>query len=251
MNHTAIVSEFAPLKPQLEYLKKNDPTVQPILSETGSGTQSSIEIQSGFGAALWCIDFQLYSLTQGISRVDATHRPAALHSYWVPDNSTGTLNPGPQVRGVWYALPFIADFLGQNPGKVTEVDMGSDVLAAYAIYDSSTNAVSKLALINLRAWANGNSSSSRGSETVSVPVPSGISSVNIKRLQSAAGAQAMGFDYAGPSENITWAGEQWSYFVDQGNGHQVDGVAAEVSHPVSDGKVQVQIQDSEALSIEF
>lgn len=250
MNHTAIVSQFDPLKPQLEYLKQNDPTVQPILSETGSSTQSSIEIQSGFGAALWCIDFQLYSLTQGISRVDATHRPAALHSYWVPDNSTGTLNPGPQVRGVWYALPFIADFLGQNPGKVIEVDMGSDTLAAYAIYDASTSAVSKLALINLRAWANGDGSS-RGSETVSVPVSSGISSVSVKRLQSAAGAQAMGFDYAGPSENITWAGEQWSYFIDRGNGHQVAGVAAEVSHPVSDGKVQIQIQDSEALSIEF
>ncbi|KAJ5088513.1 hypothetical protein N7456_012129 [Penicillium angulare] len=253
MNHTAIITRFEPLKSQITYLKENDPTIPFVLSETGSATQSSIEIQSGFGAALWCIDFQLYSLTQGVSRVDATHRPAALHSYWVPDDSAGAINPGPQVRAVWYALPFVADFLGQSPGKVVEIDLESDTLAAYAIYNSSTNNVSRLAIINLRTWVNGDDygSSSRGSETISVPIASNVSSVTVRRLQSAAGAFAMGFDYAGPSENVTWAGEQWSYSIDQGKGHRVDGVSEKETYSVSGGVVEIEIQDSEALSIEF
>ncbi|KAJ5259231.1 hypothetical protein N7478_012212 [Penicillium angulare] len=252
MNHTAITTHFEPLKSQIAYLKKNDSSISFVLSETGSGTQSSIEIQGGFGAALWCIDFQLYSLSQGVSRVDATHRPAAFHSYWVPDDSAGTINPGPQVRAVWYALPFIADFLGQSPGKVSEIDLQSDTLAAYAIYNSSSNDVSRLAIINLQTWVNGDGSgSSRGSENVSVPVPSGVSSVYVRRLQSAAGAFAMGFDYAGPAENVTWAGEQWSYSIDQGKGHRVEGVSEKETYSVSDGVFEIQIQDSEALSIEF
>jgi hypothetical protein len=73
----------------------------------------------------------------------------------VPDYSAGDTNPGPQTRGVWYALPFIADFIGQSPGKVVEVNLGSDVLTAYAIYDASTSQLSKFALINLRTWIQG------------------------------------------------------------------------------------------------
>jgi hypothetical protein len=55
-------------------------------------------------------------------------------------------------------LPFIADFIGQSPGKVVEVNLGSAVLTAYGMYDASTIQLSKLALINLRAWIQGESS---------------------------------------------------------------------------------------------
>ncbi|KAJ5825200.1 hypothetical protein N7474_002338 [Penicillium riverlandense] len=251
MNHTAITSLFSSFASQIAYLQANDPDVQFVLSETGSGTSSAIQIQAGFGAALWCIDFQLYSLTQGVSRVDATHRPAALHSYWVPDDSAGDTNPGPQVRGVWYALPFIADFIGQDPGKVAEVDLGSDVLTAYAIYDASTNRLSKVALINLRAWVEGEITSARGSENVTISISSGNSTYKVQRLVSAAGAQAMGFDYGGPTENITWAGEQWSYSIDQGKGHLVTGVPTEETHIVTDGEVKIEVSDSEAVLVTF
>jgi hypothetical protein len=250
MNHTAITSLFSSFASQIEYLQANDTDVQFVLSETGSGTQSSIEIQAGFGAALWCIDFQLYSLTKGVSRVDATHRPAALHSYWVPDDSAGDTNPGPQVRGVWYALPFIADFIGHHPGKVIEVDLGSDVLTAYAMYDASTKRLSKVALINLRTWVEGESND-RGSENVSIPISSGNSTYRVQRLVSTAGAQAMGFDYGGPTENITWAGEQWSYSIGQGKGHLVTGVPTGETHIVTNGEVKIEVSDSEAVLVTF
>ncbi|KAJ5612102.1 hypothetical protein N7510_005296 [Penicillium lagena] len=251
MNHSAITSLVGSFTSQIEYLQANDPDVQFVLSETGSGTASSVEIQAGFGAALWCIDFQLYSLTQGVSRIDATHRPAALHSYWVPDDSAGDTNPGPQVRGVWYALPFIADFIGHNPGKVAEVDLGSDVLTAYAMYDRFTNRLAKVALINLRTWVEGESTSDRGSENVSIPISFGTFTYKVERLVSAAGAQAMGFDYGGPTENITWAGEQWSYSIGQGKGHLVPGIPTEETHIVTGGEVKVEVSDSEAVLVTF
>ncbi|KAJ5623969.1 hypothetical protein N7510_000278 [Penicillium lagena] len=249
MNHTITASLFASCNSQIDYLNAYEPDVEFVLSETGSGEWSPIEIEAGFGAALWSIDFRLYSLTQGVGRVDATQRPAALHSYWVPDNSAGDANPGPQVRAPWYALPFIADFLGQNPGKVAEVDLGSDTLTAYAIYDANTNAVFKVALLNLRVWVIGESVNSRGSENISFPVPVNTFSYTVQRLESAAGAQAMGFDYAGPEQSITWAGEEWSYSIDQGRGHTVEGVVAVETYTVTDGIVEVEILDSEAIII--
>jgi hypothetical protein len=82
--------------------------VQFVLSETGSGPVSSLQLQVGFWAALWWNDFQLYSLMQGVARVDATRHPAALNCDWVQDGLARDSNPGPQTRGVWYALSLIA-----------------------------------------------------------------------------------------------------------------------------------------------
>ena len=251
MNHTATTSLFTSCNSEINYLNSYNPGIQFVLSETGSGEESPIQVQAGFGAALWCIDFRLYSLTQGVARVDATQRPAALHSYWVPDNSAEFVNPGPQVRASWYALPYIADFLGPNPGKVAEVDLGSDVLTAYAIYDANTNVISKVALLNLRIWVIGESTNVRGSENISFPLPVNSVSYTVRRLESAAGAQAMGFDYGGPEQNITWAGEQWSYAIDQGRGHALEGVVAVEPYTVTNGNVEVEILDSEAVIINF
>lgn len=251
MNHTAVTTHFDELVSQIQYLRANNPEVRFVLSETGSGTSSIIEIQAGFGAALWCVDFQLYSLTQGVSRVDATHRPAALHSYWVPDDSVPTINPGPQVRGVWYALPFVADFIGRNPGKVAALDLGSDTLTAYAIYDASKNTVSKVAVINLQVWVEDGSTGTRGEQTLSIPVPPWTRSFEVRRLKSTAGAQAMGYDYAGPSQNITWAGEQWSYKLDEGKGHLVSGIPTVESYSVTNGNAVVHVSDTEAVLVTF
>lgn len=251
MNHSAIKTVFSPRISDIAYLKTQNPAVQFVFSETGSGTQSLVEMQAGFGAALWCVDYQLYCMTQGVARVDATHRPAALHSYWVPDDSAGDVNPGPHVRGVWHALPFIADFIGRNPGKVVEVDLGSDVLSAYVMYNAETDAVARVALINLNIWVEGQSTSSRGSVVFSIPFNnSGTRSLSVKRLRSDAGAQAMGFDYGGPLQNITWAGEQWSYSVDLGKGH-MPGISAEETVQITNGTVEVEVWDSEAAVVYF
>lgn len=47
MNPTATSAQFSGIFSQIEYLKTNDADVQFVPSETGSGTKSSIGIQSG------------------------------------------------------------------------------------------------------------------------------------------------------------------------------------------------------------
>ncbi|CAK7218962.1 hypothetical protein SCUCBS95973_003660 [Sporothrix curviconia] len=253
MNHSATVGNFSAGSPQdIAYLAANYPKVKYVFSETGTGLVSPLQIQGSLGAALFYADFQLYAMTQGAKRVDGTMRPAANHSLWVPDASAAPANPGPQVRAPFYTLPFVADFIGQTPGNVIEVALNSDVLTAYASYSPSTGLLSKVALINLQAWAEGVSTGARGSVTFSVPAPSAATvSATVRRLTAAAGCQALGYDYAGPAQNITWAGEQWSYAIDNGKGHMVAGVSATETVAVVNGAVQVTVLDSEAVIVSF
>lgn len=249
MNHTAITMVFDPFINQIDYLKSNDPDVQFVLSETGPGLHGSKKIQGGFGAALWEIDMQLYSLTKGVARVAASQRPAAVHSYWVPNDSADSKSSGPEVRGVWYALPFLADFIGRQPGTVAEVSLGRELLTAYAKYDAATGLPSKIALINLRTWVH-NYSGKRGFETVSIPIPSGTQ-YKVQYLRSKAGSLALGIDAGGPSESITWAGEQWSYSVNQGIGYGHPHPSADKTHTATDGKADIDVYDSEAILVTF
>ena len=109
MNHTAITSKFTNFAESISYLRNHDPSVRYILSETGSALQGSHKFQSWFGACLWSVDFQLYAMSQGVSRVSGTQRPVARHSLWIP--KPNLTEEGPQVRAPYYAQPFVADFV--------------------------------------------------------------------------------------------------------------------------------------------
>jgi hypothetical protein len=257
MSHDAIVSKFnSGYGAGLQYIESNDPAVSWIISESGSSLIGPpLYYQDSFGAALWEVDFELYCMSQGVKRVDATGRPAAPHSLWVPNDSTNDpslgdeQNIGPQVRGPYYGLPMLADFLGKSSGRVTEV-LGDDTATAYALYDSSSGALSRVALVNLKFWS-ADVGGDRGSVTFNIPVSKGTKSVTVRRLQAASGAHAISYDNQGPNGTITWAGETWSYKLDNGNGSPVDGVPAKQTVTVCDGVASVELPDSEAAIVFF
>ena len=231
MNHTAITAKLdTGFTAALDYINTNQADVDYVLSETGSSLIGPPDdFQDAFGACLREVDFNLYAMTLGVKRVDATQRPAAHHSLWVPDTSTNdpTLgdqqNIGPQVRGPYYATPMTADFVGRNPGPVAEL-LGEDTTTAYAMYDASSGAVSKVALVNLKYWS-ADTGGVRGSVLYEIPISNKRTrSVTVQRLRADAGAHAQGYDVQGDGGVITWAGETWSYALDNGEGHLVDGV---------------------------
>ena len=218
MNHSAISTKFnTGYVAGIDYVAANETGVSYILSETGSSLAGPPDtFQDAFGACLWEVDFNLYAMTLGVKRLDATQRPAAHHSLWVPDNSTNSpalgseQNFGPEVRGPYYAVPMVADFVGTDPGAVVPL-LGEDTLTAYAMY-SSSGALAKVALVNLNYWsADTNTTSARPSRTFRIPVGADVQTVTVRRLQAAMGAHAMGYDVQGDSGIITWAGETWSY----------------------------------------
>lgn len=184
-----------------------------------------------------------------MKRVDGTHRPAAKHSLWVPDDSVNdpalgeSYNPGPQVRGPYFATPFVADFIGQTPGHVCQV-LSEQRATAYAIYDPAGSVPARLALLNLNYWAADNGTR----PSIPFAVSAHGETVTVRRLHADAGAAAQGDDVDGTT--ISWAGETWSHAVDDGNGHST-GEASEETVPLCDGVAVVEVPDSEAVIVYF
>lgn len=74
-------------------------------------------------------------------------------------------------------------------------------------------------------------------------------SITVKRLRADGGPHALGIDAGGPGQMIAWAGETWSYPLDNGNGHFVDGVARSEIVAVCDGRIVVDVEDIVAAMI--
>jgi hypothetical protein len=257
MSHSAIVSKYNNgYGAGNDYVLANTPNVAFVISEGGSSLIGPpLEFQDSFGAALWEVDWELYLMSQGVKRVDVTHRPAAPHSVWVPDDSANDAsngaqqNIGPEVRAPYYGLPLIADFQGKSSGRVTAI-LENDLATAYAIYNPSSGKVSKVALVNLKFWS-ADVGGTRGSVTFNIPVPSGISTVTVQRLRADSGAHALGYDHEGQGGMITWAGYTWSYKLDQGSGSRVTGVPVSQTVQVCNGIATVKLPDSEAAVVFF
>ncbi|KAK8008368.1 hypothetical protein PG991_010919 [Apiospora marii] len=83
------------------------------ISETAAVLASPVNtFVSGFGFALWIVDFSLANAARGVARVNhMAGRPVANHVLWVPDHTAGLRNPGPQARAPLPAAIMVADFL--------------------------------------------------------------------------------------------------------------------------------------------
>ncbi|KAI9924217.1 hypothetical protein MW887_007167 [Aspergillus wentii] len=249
MNHSYILEHLAPYEQAMSDIKNQD--VPFVLSEVGSVLGGApIKFSGGFGAAMWAVDMHLAAMARGIQRVTNTERPEAAHAFWVPD-TTGPPTKRPVVQGVFPAAPFIADFVGKD-GKVVEIPLkgGNELFTAYAMYNQQTSKVDKVALINLKQWDE-SSKAHRGSATITLNVGNDVKSAIVQRMKSRKGSSAVGFDLGGAGENVTWAGEQWTYAVDQGKGHFIDGHKVEEQVKVNNGKVVVHVPDTEAVIVFF
>ncbi|KAK8075493.1 glycoside hydrolase family 79 protein [Apiospora hydei] len=73
-----------------------------MISETAAVLASPINtFVSGFGFALWLVDFSLANAARGVARVNHMGgRPVANHVLWTPDHTAGLRNPGPQARAL-------------------------------------------------------------------------------------------------------------------------------------------------------
>lgn len=240
MNHTAIKQKFRNHEKSLAYLNSHG-KVPYVLSETGSSLSGGLDLSGVFGDCLWSVDFQLYAMSNGVARVASTQRPVSKHGLWTPLAGLPGV-PGPSVRPLFYAQAFIADFLGKS-GKtnVVEMNLQSDVFTAYAAYEEST--LARIALVNMRQWHE-SGGKQRGNHTFSVKVPGNAAQVTVQELHADAGSEALGFDLD-PKQNITWAGYQWSYGVDNGKGHQVGSPGTNVQ--VRNGVATVEVLNTEAV----
>lgn len=248
-NHSAIAERF---KAYLPSLKASQQKKIPFAIDEAAAVLGGapITFEGGFGYTLWSVDANLVAMANGVSRMsNLAARPSAPRSFWCPDNTGGKESPGPQVRAPYPAAIFVADFVGKgDPSAITEIDLKKDLLSAYAMYDSQSNKLQRVALVNMRLY-NGTLSDKRNGETFQVSVGSGVKSVKVRRLHADKGVAAMGYDFGGRDSNVSWAGQQWSHSVDMGKGHYTNGQVEETTLQAKDGVVAVDVPDSEAVML--
>ncbi|KAK7961940.1 uncharacterized protein PG986_002765 [Apiospora aurea] len=225
-----------------------------MISETAAVLASPINtFVSGFGFALWLVDFSLANAARGVARVNHMGgRPVANHWQWCRRRERWRQQPFSVFNEKRKQDAHVVD--AEENVTIHELDLDTDSnphLSAYAVYSSGR--LERVALVNMRLYngtAAAEDGASRGSETFKIPVGAEVESVRVQRLHADLGAAAMGFDYGGEQHNVTWAGEQWSKKIDGGEGHYTQGNGQVVETvTVSGGVASVEVPDSEVVMV--
>ena len=230
----------------ITYLSTQNPPIPFSFGEVGCGpggipNNGSYDERS-FGAALWQVDFMLYTMTLGVSRVHIQSGYGFDFSLWQPSEFDYT--PA-AVYANYYAHLYVADFISTS-GAMQAIELPvsptSDTLTAYAAYEHGN--LSRVALVNMDYFdGTSTSSSERPSQTFSLAVPSNVRSVMVRTLTGGDDG-AMAFD----TSNITWGGESFS--LDQDGMGQMVGVANSTVQ-AQNGAVSIVVPASEAVMVYF
>lgn len=197
-------------------------------------------LERSLGAALWQVDFMLYTMTLGVNRVHMQSGYGFEFSLWQPSEFN---NQPAEVYANYYAQLFVGDFIGSS-GKMQAVQVdtgGSDTLTAYAAYEAGT--LKRVAITNL-GYYDGTQANrgQRATQTFTIAVPSSVSSVTVQTLTAPNGAVET------DTANITWAGMKYTL--------ENDGMAQSVGNAssvlqVTNGHVTVSLAASQAVMVFF
>jgi len=246
MNHQSIASELDYLRPFITYLQStttgtHSSPIPFVLGETGNSLNhgNNYTYQNVLGSALWQVDFQLYALTIGVSRIYWQQIMHAGYNLWLPVESNGY---HAQVFANYYSMIFIAEFISNGGStRVAQLNLTAapSYVVGYAAYGGN-GTVERIALVNLHLW-DINGGGARNSTQVTLQLPSGVKSVKVQSLNSPDGA------YANAS-TITYGGSQWTA---ASNGKEVKGVDPDgvTKYPVKNGQVVLTLVDSSALLV--
>ena len=160
---------------------------------------------------------------------------------WIPESGWIT-GVGARVQAPYYALPYVADFIGKTVSGdrgAINLDLGEESISGYAMFEGQS--LARIAIVNLRQYDGGGA---RKAVQVHLDNLGSANQVQIRRLSAEDGTAAGGFDVNG--KNITYAGQQWSYDIDLGSGH---GTVAVETYSVTDGVANIVVSDTEAVIV--
>lgn len=122
--------------------------------------------------------------------------------------------------------------------RVAQLSVDGNNIAAYAAYDNNTPR--RIAIVNMNYWNQTTSTSTRGSITLDIGVPSNLKQVAVYHLNSPMGAGAT-------ADTITYGGSQWTY---DSIGKEVKGVREDTEIvSVVNGIASVTVASSEAVLV--
>jgi hypothetical protein len=243
MNHTVTVKS---VNAQVQLQQNLSYTGVPfILGETNSlYNQGKPGLSNAFGAALWGIDFNLFSASAGIRRVHMHMGTNYRYQSWQPvQTNITTLGTKPPYYGHIVVAAMMGDLVKEKT-RIANIKLEQDTEAAYAAY--SNDKLARVAIINMKQYnytVNGTSSvlnpvkRAARAYTLRVPLDCG-ETVGIQRL-FANGSDAI--------SGISWDGWSYNWELDNGKPVRLQNVTYGEVAKVENGTVKVAVLDSQAV----
>lgn len=230
-----------------------------IFGETNSlYNQGRPGLSNTFGAALWGVDFNLYSASVGFKRVHMHMGTNYRYASWQPIEtdkaSRGTKAP-------YYGNIAVAAMLGnstRNPVSVVEIPLSSDPReAAYAAYVDGGTTLARIMVLNLRSY-NTTVDGAGLVPTGPTPRPAAVYRFTIapgsslSKNGTAFAVQRLWANGSDAITGITWDG--WSYNVELDGGRPArlrNVTVGETGLVGEDATVSVTVPDSTAALLSF
>ncbi|KAK9777465.1 hypothetical protein SCAR479_05858 [Seiridium cardinale] len=246
MNHTRTkqsvdthVSEYNTINPGIPH----------IFGETNSlYNQGRPGLSNTFGAALWGVDFLLYSASVNIQRVHLHMGTNYRYQSWQPI-TTNITSIG--TKAPYYGNIAVAAFLGNlgiSPVQIAELDTGGgDHEAAYLAYVD--NVLRRVMFINLNEY----NYTLNGTGPGLNPEPRTVRtySLNVGNLTNTASVQRLYANGSDAITGITWDGYSYNYELDEGRPVRLDNVTYGEKLNITGGVVQVGVADSQAVIVDL
>ncbi|KII84460.1 glycoside hydrolase family 79 protein [Plicaturopsis crispa FD-325 SS-3] len=179
-----------------------------FLGETNSySCHGAPGVSNTAGAALWALDYALYSSQIGVER---THfhegigykynliQPATLNRS-ILDGSPLSTPLAPHIQPAYYSAIIVAEALGDSGStQVYEISVNNTRIAGYAFYEGGS--LQRAVFINSLAFLKGATSRSSTHLLLSFTDGSAFATMTIKRLK---------IGYADDTSGVTWGGQTY------------------------------------------
>lgn len=204
-------------------------------------------LSNSFGAALWGVDFNLYSAATGIARVHMHQGSNYRYAAWQPIQ---TVNTTIGTKAPYYGNIMVANMMGNltdGNTSIADLELGSDYDTAYAAYKNDQ--LMRLAVIQMREWNyTGSEGAARPNETFQFQTPNNthVKRISVQRLM-ANGSDAI--------TGITFDGWSYDYELNEGLPVRLDNVTetsrTELLGIGQDGLLSIDVPWSSAAIISF
>ncbi|MCJ1417931.1 hypothetical protein MMC32_004276 [Xylographa parallela] len=243
LNHTNTIQSIAQQLNKYSFLANT--SIPFIISETNSlsdiGTPG---ISDTFGAALWTMDYNLWSASQNISRVHMQQGTNFFYNAWQPIQSNMAIATKPPYYGSIAAAAMLGNSTASEV-KIANIPLNSSTEAAYATYVDSK--LARIAVINMQGYNATESGPQtpppRGQQSYVFSIPHVTStSARVRRLI------ANGSD---STTGISFDGYSYAYELQQGVPVLLGNVTRGETITISNEGLTVQVMDSSAAILDF
>ncbi|PSR87157.1 glycoside hydrolase family 79 protein [Coniella lustricola] len=257
LNHSITKNSVNAHITEYEQIFPNGSGVPLIFGETNSlYNEGRPGLSNTFGAALWGVDFNLYSASVGIKRVHMHMGTNYRYGSWQPIE---TVNATIGTKAPYYGNIAVAAFLGntlKNPVSIAEIPLADDTESAYAAYSAASSELLRTMVINMNTYNTTLDGSGLGEATNLTARTVRVYTFDVGggsiQPGDLVGVQRLSANGSDAITGITWDGYSFNYELDEGKPVRLaNSTLGEYVVVKNDSTISIGVPDSSAAVLNF